>query len=292
MTINARALEHAICKMLSHPLEEVQRIGLEIKKVSRENVPTLVKYAEQDECLLQFQKDFSTCRDNVSQEIESVQDWVQVVHTDDGGEERILAALLVRFGEMSFQQALTVVQDLSNPEKIDMAERFLGRLGEHDIPLRELEYASITVDMVLDQGAYFELKRHRMMTQTPQRFTTRLGYAVPRLISDAGLLPDYTAVMNEVKTAYEKLATAQPEAAAYILPNAFNRRVLLQMNLRSALHFIRLRSAPNAHFSIRRAAQRLAQEIQKSYPLFAKYFTPDNQETWETISEDYFINCF
>ena len=33
ITINARALEHAICKMLSHPLNEVQQIGKQIKKV-------------------------------------------------------------------------------------------------------------------------------------------------------------------------------------------------------------------------------------------------------------------
>ena len=31
MTINARALEHAIRKMLSHPLDEVKKIGEEIK---------------------------------------------------------------------------------------------------------------------------------------------------------------------------------------------------------------------------------------------------------------------
>ena len=33
-------------------------------------------------------------------------------------------------------------------------------------------------------------------------------------------------------------------------------RVLLDFNLRSALHFVSLRSAPNAHFSMRRLAQR------------------------------------
>ena len=33
MTANARVLEHAICKMLSHPLAEVRQIGEEVKQV-------------------------------------------------------------------------------------------------------------------------------------------------------------------------------------------------------------------------------------------------------------------
>ncbi len=45
VSINARALEHALCKMLSHPLEEVQAIGEEVKAVAQAEVPTLVKYA-------------------------------------------------------------------------------------------------------------------------------------------------------------------------------------------------------------------------------------------------------
>ena len=36
MTANARVLEHAITKMLSHPLEEVRAIGAEMKRVARD----------------------------------------------------------------------------------------------------------------------------------------------------------------------------------------------------------------------------------------------------------------
>src|SRR3972149_1339172 len=46
MTANARVLEHAIRKMLSHPLAEVRQIGQEVKRVAQGEVPTLVKYAD------------------------------------------------------------------------------------------------------------------------------------------------------------------------------------------------------------------------------------------------------
>jgi thymidylate synthase ThyX len=289
MTINARALEHAICKMLSHPLDEVQRIGREIKKVSQDNIPTLVKYADRKECMVQTGQEFAQYAEQEMTEKQPVQDWLQIIHADEDGESRILAALLVRFGEMSFQQAWEKVAHLNAPEKAELAEKFLGSLDKHDIPLRELEYANISTEIVLDQGAYFELKRHRMMTQTPQRFTAFVGYAVPKLIADTGLLDKYHADMDAVRKAYQELYAADPEAAAYVLPNAFNRRVLLQTNLRSALHFVKLRSAPNAHFAIRRTAQRLAVEIQKRFPLFAQYFNLKSSETWESITDKYFV---
>jgi thymidylate synthase ThyX len=94
--------------------------------------------------------------------------------------------------------------------------------------------------------------------------------------------------MNDVKELYKKIYSFDPDVASYIIPNAFNRRVLLQMNLRSALHFIKLRSAPNAHFAIRRIALKIAEEIRSRYPIFANYFTPIYGETWQSVTSENF----
>src|SRR5512143_1099144 len=59
MTVNARALEHAIRKMLSHPLGEVREIGQTVKEVARGEVPTLVKYAEPVPYLMETIDEFS-----------------------------------------------------------------------------------------------------------------------------------------------------------------------------------------------------------------------------------------
>ena len=180
------------------------------------------------------------------------------------------------------------INTLTQDGKEKIASDLFSRLGEHDIPLRELEYASITFDLILDQGAYFELKRHRMMTQSPQDLTCRLGYAVPSLIRESGMAQLFNSDMNAVMELYEKLYAFDANVASYIVPNAFNRRVLLQMNLRSAFHFIKLRSAPNAHFAIRRVALKIAEEIRSRYPLFAKYFNAETGETWQSVSSEFF----
>ncbi|HJS19640.1 MAG TPA: FAD-dependent thymidylate synthase, partial [Anaerolineales bacterium] len=138
-----------------------------------------------------------------------------------------------------------------------------------------------------DQGAYAEFKRHRMMTQTPQRLTARLGYATPRLITEAGFGSEYEAAMGSAERMFEKLHAVNPTIAQYVVPNGFNRRVLAEFNLREAFAFCQLRSASNAHFSIRRVAQRMYEELSRVHPLLAKYMRL-NDETWKGVEQDYF----
>ncbi|MCE7861594.1 MAG: FAD-dependent thymidylate synthase [Chloroflexi bacterium CFX2] len=126
-----------------------------------------------------------------------------------------------------------------------------------------------------------------MMTQTPQRLTTRLGYATPLLIREAGFGSRYEAAMEAADKMYEKLHAFNPDVAQYIVPNGFNRRVLAQFNLREAFAFCQLRSAANAHFSIRRVAQKIYEDISRVHPLLTKYMNL-REETWQSVEENYF----
>lgn len=287
MTINARALEHAIGKMLSHPLLEVQQLGNEIRQVAQAEAPTLVKYANAQPALESARKTLG----ELTRELPAAGapgDWCRLVDWTPEAEERVLAAALYRFGELDYAQALERARLLSAEERRRLAHTLLGSLSRHDLPLRELEYAHYSFDLLLDQGAYFELKRHRMMTQTPQRLTARLGYALPRRIAAAGLKASFRAAMEQARSAYEQLAAFNPEVAAYVVPNAFNRRVLLSLNLRSAMHLVSLRSAENAHFSMRRVAQRIAGHIRECTPLLGSYLRLPENETWQSIETQYF----
>src|SRR5690606_14292976 len=145
-----------------------------------------------------------------------------------------------------------------------------------------------TFDLVMDQGAYAEFKRHRMMTQTPQRLTTRLGYARPHLITEAGFGSHYESAMEAAAELFEKLSAENPAVAQYVVPNGFNRRVLAQFNLREAYAFCQLRSAANAHFSIRRVAQKIYEDILNVHPLLAKYMKR-HDETWQSVEENHFV---
>jgi thymidylate synthase ThyX len=127
-----------------------------------------------------------------------------------------------------------------------------------------------------------------MMTITPQALTANLGHATPRAIASAGLDAEYERCMEQVMTTYNDLSTLDSAVAAYIVPNAFNRRFLLTANLRSLLHFIKLRSAANAHFSVRRLAQKMCEQICAIMPGFVPFITPSIRESVDSIKMNYF----
>ena len=93
--------------------------------------------------------------------------------------------------------------------------------------------------------------------------------------------------MQAAAQMYEKLHAFNPDVAQYIVPNGFNRRVLAQFNLREAFAFCQLRTAANAHFSIRRVAQKMFEEISNVHPLLSKYMKL-RDESWQSVEENYF----
>lgn len=284
MTANARVIEMTIRKLLSHPLEEVRQIGAKMKEVSKAETPTLVKYADANEYVMSTTKELAYRETKVEGQ---TSEWCTLIDYDKDGEDKILAAALYRFDEIPYANALLHVKSLTPDKKATLAETLLGKLGKYDVPLRELEYSTYTFDLVMDQGAYAEFKRHRMMTQTPQRLTTRLGYTTPLLVTEAGFGSQYEAAMAAAEQMYEKLHAFHPDVAQYIVPNGFNRRVLAQFNLREAFAFCQLRTAANAHFSIRRVAQKIYEDISKVHPLLSQYMKL-REETWQSVEENYF----
>ncbi len=265
MTANARVLEHAISKLLSHPLEEVREIGAEMKGVAQGEVPTLVKYAQRSAYLAR------QLTPSQQSPAPGTVEAVKLVDYDRDAEIKVVAACLYRAGHIDFEQALAQAQAMASDQRAAVIEEALADRGEFDVPLRELEHTTLMLDCVMDQGAYFDVKRHRIMTQTPQPLTVELGYATPRAIADAGFAAEYDRALEAAAQAYRAIAAELPHEAAYVIPNAYNRRVLLTLNLRELFHFAHLRGAPNGHFAYRRIAIKAYEIAKEQYPAFAPY---------------------
>lgn len=286
VTINARALEHALRKMYTSPLAEVREMGAEMKAAAEARLPTLIKYVDAVDYHRQAAGRLRSAACTIP--AGGGEDWCRVRAVEPDGENAVLAAALYRYGNCSFADALASIEGMSLEQRRKVAEEMLGGRGRFDMPLRELEYASFRVDLLLDQGGYFELKRHRMLTMTAQDLTADLGYAVPLLVDEAGQGGAYRAAMERAAVVWRQIAAELPEVAAYIVPNGYNRRVLLQLNLRSALHLCSLRSALNAHFSMRRAAQKLAEDIRACLPVLGEYLLSEKGESWQQVERENF----
>ena len=292
MTANARVLEHAITKLLSHPLEEVRAIGVEMKQVAQSEVPTLVKYAARSDYLFDaaqrirdlgpesrvFPPDSSPKSIGAAMVIDYAADAVT----------RVAAACLYTLSHVDYARTLEHVRALPAAEQAAIIQAALQDRGDFDAPLRELEHTTCTFDCVMDQGAYFDVKRHRIMTQTPQPLGIHLGYAVPQAMVDAGFADRYRRAMEAAAAVYRTLAAEYPHEAAYVVPNAFNRRVLLTMNLRELFHFTQLRGGPNGHFAYRRIALKLYELACKVYPVFTPFMRCDKYPSADAIEGEFF----
>jgi thymidylate synthase ThyX len=287
MTVNARSLEHAIQKMISHPLEEVQDIGRSLKRVTQAEVPTLVKYADHVPYISETEADIAVRASSVS--IEGNPEPVRLIAYEPEAELRVMASALYAHAGCDYETALAHVRSLNEAGKRELAQALLGRLVRFDVPARALEHAVYTFDILLDQGAYFELKRHRMMTQTPQRLTADLGYTLPRLIVEANYEKPYREVMEAATEVDGELAKWNPYVAAYVVPNGFNRRVVVTLNLREIYHFCELRSQPNAHFSMRRIALRMAEIVRTIHPTLAAFMRLPEDADWRQVEVENFM---
>ena len=298
MTANARVLEHAISKLMSHPLEEVREIGAEVKRVAQGEVPTLVKYANCSEYLARqipqgryAVRNVESYRDASRFEIRNEGapiEAVKLVAYDRDAEVKVVAACLYRAGGIDFEQALAQANAMTVEQRREAIGAALAERGEFDVPLRELEHTLLTLDCVMDQGAYFDVKRHRIMTQTPQPLTAELGYAAPRAIVEAGFAAEYNRALEAAGRAYREIAREFPHEAAYVVPNAYNRRVLLTLNLRELFHFTHLRGAPNGHFAYRRIALKAYEIAQATYPVFAPFMRCEAYPSSTEIEHEFF----
>ncbi len=272
MTINARALEHAITKLLSHPIEEMREIGELIKTAAKEEVPTLIKYADKNNYIIQTENLMQQSIAKLLQNQKTTdQTYVSLVEYNHQAEEKLISALLYKHSTLSYLEIKEKIKTLSAFEKEEIILNSTKHLSTYDQPLRELEHIYYTFDILVDYGAFRDIQRHRMCTQTNQLLTTSHGFETPELIKKIGLEKDYILCMGKAKDAYDKISQKYPFEAQYILPMAFKKRVLMTMNLRELHHFIPLRSNKKGHWFYRMIAQECFKEIEKVHPFLAKY---------------------
>ncbi len=270
MTINARSLEHAIRKLLSHPLREMNETGKGIRGEVTKIIPTLVKYADRNEYIAETNnamKSFGMGGDREEGKA------VSLVEYDREAEEKLVSAILYRYSKRSYGQIKESVKKMPAGEKEEVIDEFLKRMEKHDIPMRELEHVYYTFDILLDYGAFRDIQRHRMCTQTNQELGTGHGYSVPKEMEEVGIKEGFTDLMERAKELFGKISRKFPKEAQYLVPLAFRKRVLITWNLRELFYFVRLRSGKGGHESYRKIACRVYDELEKVHPLMAKYIT-------------------
>jgi thymidylate synthase ThyX/predicted NUDIX family phosphoesterase/thymidylate kinase len=297
MTINTRELEHLIVKLLSHPMKEMQDIGTEIKTRATETVPTLIKFANKNKYIFE-----------TKEQLKKVSDWelgrdagnneaVTIVNYDPLAINKLVTGLLYPYSDLSYEEISQKVRHMTDEKKERIIDEALKRRAVYDQPLRELEHIYYTFDILMDYGAFRDVQRHRMCTQSNQPVTIVHGYDLPPEIREAGFEEQFKQVVEKAADAYQKIYEKFPDDAQYVVPMCFRKRVLITWNLRELHHFISLRSGKKGHASYRRIAQECWRKLNEIQPLLARYIKVDMDEmsvSWAASLEnkDFYYNPY
>ena len=280
VTANARVLEHAISKLMSAGLAEERRLGEDLREQGRRITPTLIKYADRSKYLeTSVRKDWQLSLP-IDVPTEPPPLTVRLAHWDAEAEEKLAAALLFRQSSTDYQSAWRLAQEMDAEDRQRLIDGYLEDMGDHDAAVREFELVDYTFEFVLDYGAYREFKRHRMQSYFPQPLSVELGYKLPGLVEEAGLAGEFQQAMGQAEEGYRLISQFSPLAAQYLATHGHYRRVLSKLNLRECYHLFKMRSAREAHESIREPvieAMRLAVE---THPQLFRSLRLRNYPAW------------
>ncbi len=181
---------------------------------------------------------------------------VTLTDWDPDGEVKVIAAALYAASRLPDDQLLAVARTLGAEDRRRVLEAYVGRReNRRHKPGRAFERTVYRFDVLGDYGAFRDLQRHRLLTLEWQPLSTRHGYVTPDELGDAGVLPEWTRVMEDSAALHDALAAETPAVAPYAVAMAYRVRFYMELNAREAMHMIELRTAPQGHPAYRRICQ-------------------------------------
>jgi len=182
------------------------------------------------------------------------------------------------------------VRAMAAAERQRVVAAYVGeRATRRDRPGRALEAGyPYTFDLLTDFGTYKDLERHRMTTQLRQKFTPKLGFALPPDLEAAGFAAEARDCATQAAELYDRLLPDFPEQASYATLHGSLVRWALGFNDREASHLIELRTAPQGHPSYRKVCQRIHQAIAARSPWRAGVikFADHNDYFWSRADSE------
>ncbi|HEX2026496.1 MAG TPA: FAD-dependent thymidylate synthase [Nitriliruptorales bacterium] len=174
----------------------------------------------------------------------------------------LVTAILYSATDLPENQLRHLVEGMPPSERRRAVDAYVGeRVNRRHKPGRAFERVWYRFDVLGDYGAFRDLQRHRMLTIEWQDLTTGHGYVTPPELHEAGVAERWHQAMERSALLYDELKADHPVQAQYAVAFAYRVRYVLQLNARSAMHLIELRSTPQGHPTYRRVAQRMHQLI-------------------------------
>jgi len=281
-TVNARALAHAIRKLGGSPLPELREIAGELNAAARTRVPTLLKYCDPDLARSESGEAVRTLLasrlKSPSRIEEEAGPEVAILRHDADAVLRLVCGLAYPQQGGDWDVLESEVRSWPVEEHLRVIRTSVANLGPFDPLPRAFEHVNLLVEITVDYGAWRDIQRHRIGTQTAQELTPDLGYTVPPLVEELGLRGEFINLLAESAAVHDRIRPEFPHEAVYPLMLAFRKRSLFGWNLREVFHFVRLRGTSKGHDAYRRVAVELWRQTCRCYPWAADLLHPLGEE--------------
>ena len=143
-----------------------------------------------------------------------------------------------------------------------------------------LEHGGFSVLFVTDRGISHEIVRHRLASFA-QESTRYCNYVNGKFNGEISIIAplelpiqDWLEPMVELEFSYKKMLSQgiKPQIARNILPTALKTEIVMTANFREWIHFLRLRTAKDAHPQIQEVANQVLEMLKKNAPLLVEDF--------------------
>ena len=183
---------------------------------------------------------------------------VDLVDFDPDAEVKLVASMLYPYSHLAERDIEHRVRAMSVEDRLRIIRAYTGdRSNRRHRPGRALERPFYRFDVLADYGAFRDLQRHRMLTVEWQTLNPHHGYTRSSLIDDAGLTQQFDEAMERSAALYDSLRDDYPVQAPYAVALAYRVRFNFNLNARSAMHTLELRSTPQGHPAYRQVAQQM-----------------------------------
>ena len=266
MTINARSLEYMISRLSCHRLAEVREFSGKLAEIAHKKIPSLVKYPEPTE----YYKMMPMIRERAGRVSSGRPDnhfkRVDLVDATIDGDIRLAAGIIFSGSDASYADSFIAASEMKKDEMAAVIASTMKELKPYDGVWREFENIDMLFEVIVSASCYAQLKRHRMTTQTVQRYSTGLGVSIPESIKKAKGIGIFRKALKRSEVLYRKISDRAGISADYVLTNAHRRRVLVKINMRELYHFSRLRSDSHAQWEIREISDMMCALAKERFP--------------------------
>lgn len=244
--------------------------------------PTLVKYANANVYEIETRRDLKQAAAELMKD-QAIREQTNAVELLDDDSLDIELATTLLYGQChySYKQLREAVAGLSEGRRAEIIDIGMRHRGKHDELLRPFCAGQrFRFDVLMDVGGFRDMHRHRRCTQIEQGFTHLHGFDEPRELQSAGLHSRYRADMQRAADTAKTMAASgvhEAEASAqYLLPLAYRKRCLFNMDFAEVVYISELRTTEAGHQSYREVAYGMYDAVRKKYPAMAKYFRVTN----------------